>query len=118
MSTGLKCEELLVWAKKNPWFTNTNMIEDIADRDARGDELTGRQIEAIDDMYEKFVAESQRDWNNYAGVCEDLIDFAEDNSWFDDSFIQSMYGRLEEGKGLTDGQKAAITKIHKRFIKE
>lgn len=61
-----------------------NLLNDASKEDAKDDEMT--RVHAV-------------------------LDWAEDQSWFDDSFVRSLLTRLESGKSLTDKQINAFENI-------
>lgn len=48
--------------------------------------------------------------------CEEILDWASKNDWFDTGMVESIYNKLEKGWTLTDKQVAAVKNIHERFV--
>lgn len=113
--TVLKAERILAWAKHVRNF-NTSMVESIAEQGAMGKELSPKQIAAIDNIYEKCNIEAPRvDLEADIMRCETILQFMSHQSWFDTSFIEKMYDKLERGRPLSDKQSAAVETIYNKF---
>jgi len=46
----------------------------------------------------------------------DLISWADENPWFDQTFIMSLYDQSEKGRSFTWKQGEAIEKLYNKFL--
>jgi len=48
-------------------------------------------------------------------MCEAILEWAEDNDWFDTSFVDAMQNELDSGYDLTDAQIESLQNIIDKF---
>jgi len=66
-------------------------------------------------MSTKFVSDIARFKETETKLIE-LVDWANDNPWFDQKFILDLYNLLEMGGAITLSQADSIDSLHERFI--
>lgn len=47
--------------------------------------------------------------------CEEVLDWASKNDWFNTDMVESIYDKCEKGYTLTDKQVNAVKNIHEKF---
>lgn len=59
---------------------------------------------------------SQDDFANEQDMIMELREWAEDNEWFDTTFIESLSDQLEQKGYLTNQQCISLESTHQKFI--